>query len=189
MTEQEMLELEKYWCENCCNFDKEHIQMDGQAKCKLTGTLAYCEESGKDCKCFNVPAEKGDLEHVLMAVMHSVDKWLEGDELKHNEATRAAIMREKTLQIIEKEQAKVKKLQEELEIKSQKRANIFEISDAFARGESKGRKEFADRLREKITDVVPFMRTPNEYVEYTITVGAAFRHIQNLLEEMEGEGK
>ncbi len=57
MTEKEMLELEKYWCENCCNFDKGHIQMDGSAKCKLTGTMVYCEESGKECKCFNVPAE------------------------------------------------------------------------------------------------------------------------------------
>ena len=57
MTEKEMLELEKYWCENCCNFDKGHIQMDGSAKCKLTGTMVYCKESGKECKCFNVPAE------------------------------------------------------------------------------------------------------------------------------------
>ena len=57
MTELEMLEAEKYWCENCCNWDKEHVQMDGYAKCKLTGTLCFCQESGKDCKCFNVPAE------------------------------------------------------------------------------------------------------------------------------------
>lgn len=187
MTEQEMLELEKYWCENCCNFDKENILPDSYSTCKATNMLTFCQCCGKDCKWFNAPAEKGDTEHVLMAVMHSVDKWLEGDELKHNEATRAAIMREKTLQIIEKEQAKVKKLQKELEIKTQKRVNMYERLDAFRRGESKGRKEFADRLREKIVGVVPFMRNPNEYVEYTITVGAAFRHIQNLLEEMEGE--
>ena len=56
MTE-EMLEAEKYWCENCCNFDKEHISMDGTSICKLTNTLAYCQESGKNCKCFNVPVE------------------------------------------------------------------------------------------------------------------------------------
>ena len=93
------------------------------------------------------------------------------------------------IDLINRQKAEIERLQKELEIKTQKRANIFEISDAFARGESKGRKEFADRLREKITDGVPFMRNTNEYVEYTITVGAAFRHIQNLLEEMEGEGK
>ena len=57
MTELEMLESEKYWCENCCNWDKEHSLPDGYAKCKLTGTLCFCQERGKECKCFNVPAE------------------------------------------------------------------------------------------------------------------------------------
>lgn len=73
MTELEMLEAEKYWCENCCNWDKEHVQMDGYAKCKLTGTLCFCQESGKGCKCFDVPAENviappckvGDLVYAL----------------------------------------------------------------------------------------------------------------------------
>ena len=93
------------------------------------------------------------------------------------------------LDLINRQKAEIEGLQKEIEIKTQKRVNMYERLDAFERGESKGRKEFADRLRKKITDVVPFMRNPNEYVEYTITVGAAFRHIQNLLEEMEGEGK
>lgn len=52
-----MLEAEKYWCENCCNWDKEHVLPDAYAKCKLTGTLCFAQESGKECKCFNVPAE------------------------------------------------------------------------------------------------------------------------------------
>jgi len=56
MTEEEMLEAESFWCENCCNFDKEHIGPDAMAPCKITNTLAYCEESGKDCPFFNVPA-------------------------------------------------------------------------------------------------------------------------------------
>ena len=42
-----------------------------------------------------------DLKYTLMAVMHSVDKWLEGDELNQDEVNRAATMREKTLRIIE----------------------------------------------------------------------------------------
>jgi hypothetical protein len=42
-----------------------------------------------------------DLEYTLMGVMHSVDKWLEGDEFEQDEVNRAATMREKTLQIIE----------------------------------------------------------------------------------------
>ena len=46
-------------------------------------------------------SEVDKLEYTLMGVMHSVDKWLEGDELKQDEVNRAATMREKTLQIIE----------------------------------------------------------------------------------------
>ena len=57
MTEAEMLEAEKYWCENCCNWDKDGVLMDGQARCKLTGILVFCQESGRDCKCFNKPAD------------------------------------------------------------------------------------------------------------------------------------
>lgn len=48
--------MEECFCEYCCNFDKEHIGMDGTSVCKLTKTLAYCEESAKDCKFFNTPA-------------------------------------------------------------------------------------------------------------------------------------
>lgn len=46
--------------------------------------------------------EKNDLEYTLIGVMHSVDKWLDGEELKQDEVNRAATMREKTLQIIER---------------------------------------------------------------------------------------
>lgn len=54
--EIELLDTEDYYCEYCCNFDKEHIGMDGTALCKLTNTLAYCEACAKDCKFFNIPA-------------------------------------------------------------------------------------------------------------------------------------
>lgn len=57
MTEREMLEAEKHWCENCCNWDKKKVQMDACSTCKLTGTRVFAQESGKDCLCFNVPAE------------------------------------------------------------------------------------------------------------------------------------
>ena len=57
MTEREMLEAEKYWCENCCNWDKGKVQMDAYSTCKLTGTRVFAQESGKECKCFNVTAE------------------------------------------------------------------------------------------------------------------------------------
>lgn len=68
MTEEEMLEAESFWCENCCHFDKDHIWQDGRAPCKITNTLAYCEESGKDCPFFNVPAAD------VVAIMHG--EWI-----------------------------------------------------------------------------------------------------------------
>lgn len=46
-------------------------------------------------------AENDDLSYKLTGVMHSVDKWLDGDELKQDEVNRAATMREKTLRLIE----------------------------------------------------------------------------------------
>ena len=49
-------EAEDYWCERCCNFDKENVGMDATAVCKLTGCLAYCQEYGGNCKGFNIPA-------------------------------------------------------------------------------------------------------------------------------------
>ena len=53
-------------------------------------------------------AEIRRLEYTLLGVMHSVDKWLEGDELKQDEVNRAITMREKTLHIVESLQAEKK---------------------------------------------------------------------------------
>ncbi len=39
--------------------------------------------------------------YIILGVMHSVDKWLDGKELEQDEVNRAATMREKTLRIIE----------------------------------------------------------------------------------------
>lgn len=50
-----------------------------------------------------------ELEYKLLGVMHSVDKWLEGDELNQDEVNRAATMREKTLRIVEGLQSKIEK--------------------------------------------------------------------------------
>lgn len=46
-------------------------------------------------------AEVDNLEYTLAGVMHSVDKWLDGDEFEQDEVNRAITMREKTLRIIE----------------------------------------------------------------------------------------
>ena len=58
-------------------------------------------------------AENTDLFYKLTGVMHSVDKWLDGDELNQDEVNRAITMREKTLQITEKQQAEIERLQKE----------------------------------------------------------------------------
>ena len=44
---------------------------------------------------------ENDLFYKLTGVMQFIDKWLEDDELTHDEVSRADIMREKTLRIVE----------------------------------------------------------------------------------------
>ena len=51
-----------------------------------------------------------NLEYKLLGVMHFVDKWLDGAELEQDEVNRAATMREKTLQITEKQQEEIERL-------------------------------------------------------------------------------
>lgn len=55
-----------------------------------------------------VPKSNYDnLEYKLLGVMHSVDKWLDGEELKQDEVNRAVTMREKTLRIVENAKSEV----------------------------------------------------------------------------------
>jgi hypothetical protein len=60
MTDRDRLILEEpeKMCESCCNFDKEHLGMDGTALCQLTMTLAYAEDYGGNCMFYNVPKEQ-----------------------------------------------------------------------------------------------------------------------------------
>ena len=67
-----------------------------------------------DCPLPDMPTEDvvprkevNDLEYKLIGVMHSVDKWLECDELNQDEVNRAITMREKTLNIVEELQKKL----------------------------------------------------------------------------------
>lgn len=53
-------------------------------------------------------AEYNELLYKLEGVMHSVDKWLDGEELNQDEVNRAATMREKTLRIVEGYQMQIK---------------------------------------------------------------------------------
>lgn len=63
------------------------------------------------------------LEYILLGVMHSVDKWLDGDELEQDEVNRAATMREKTLRLVEGLQAEVERLEGELIVERTRRKN------------------------------------------------------------------
>jgi hypothetical protein len=69
----------------------------------------------KDWKAENarLRAENDDLFYKLVGVMHSVDKWLDGDELKQDEVNRAATMREKTLKIVEQAQKELEQVRAE----------------------------------------------------------------------------
>ena len=58
MRDKPTLEFPEKMCDYCCNFDREHIGMDGTALCKLTMTLAYAEDYGGNCMFYNVPKER-----------------------------------------------------------------------------------------------------------------------------------
>ena len=60
-------------------------------------------------------ADVDKIEYTLLGVMHSVDKWLDGDELEQDEVNRAITMREKTLQIVEGLKTDVERLTAEKE--------------------------------------------------------------------------
>ena len=81
-----------------------------------------------------------NLEYTLLGVMHSVDKWLDDDELEQDEVSRAITMREKTLSIVEslqdenaKARAKaIREFAERLYAKEDKAAcsvSVYDISD------------------------------------------------------------
>ncbi len=55
-------------------------------------------------------------------------------------------------------QAEIERLQEENKIKSQKRANIFEILNAYERGRAEASKEFAERLRALFSELNKYDR-------------------------------
>lgn len=56
--DKSVLECPEKMCEYCCNFDREHIGMDGTALCKPTMTLAYAEDYGGNCMFYKVPKEQ-----------------------------------------------------------------------------------------------------------------------------------
>jgi len=103
-------EIIKAW--ECCN------KPIGQAectKCSYFETKNSCTEKliNDTIALINrTTAENKDLFYKLTGVMHFVNKWLEGDELKGDEVQRACTMREKLLRITEQQNAEVERLHE-----------------------------------------------------------------------------
>ena len=74
-----------------------------------------------------------ELEYILAGVMHSVDKWLEGDEFDQDEVNRAATMREKVLRIIEAKDARIRELEKKLEQSYQVIGEVVEKPNPFTK--------------------------------------------------------
>ncbi len=130
-----------------------------------------------------VNAEVDKLTYTIMGIMHSVDKWLDGDDLKKDEVTRAATMREKTLQITEKQQAEIENLK--------KFCNDF--SETLSKNHSKAEVEkwqavdsaingFADEAIKRICERVAAPTHLQSYI-----VERCNEEIHNLVKEMVGE--
>lgn len=74
----------------------------------LAAHLRKCAEAkdGKDAEdLIWVAKEAADMlenqAYIILGVMHSVDKWLDGKDLEQDEVNRAVTMREKVLRIID----------------------------------------------------------------------------------------
>jgi hypothetical protein len=79
------------------------------------------------------------------------------------------------LDIINRQDAEIERLKEDNEIKSSKRANIFEIVNAFERGKAEAYKEFAERLKE------------NSIATFSFKGVVMVEEIDDLLKELESE--
>ena len=85
-----------------------------------------------------------------------------------------------TLDLINRLKAEIERLQEENKIKSQKRANIFELIENYDKGRIAGAKEFAERLLEMKYQSSDWSRGEHPYV-------VEADDIEDLLAEMESE--
>ena len=101
-------------CEECLHYELCSYNTYEQAKYFGRDKEIYITiKNNTACKFFKPTAdvaprsEVDKLEYTLLGVMHSVDKWLEGEELEQDEVNRAITMREKTLQIIENTKSEV----------------------------------------------------------------------------------
>lgn len=97
MRDKSILECSEKMCEYCCNFDKEHIGMDGTALCKLTMTLAYAEDYGGNCMFYNVPKEQIIVPPCKVGDIVYAEGWWwrDGDDVATYKITNIAISQNK----------------------------------------------------------------------------------------------
>ena len=91
-----------------------------------------------------------DLILELEGVMWSVDKWLDGDELKQDKVNRAITMREKTLQITEKQEAEIERLKENVKKLGKEQydlcSQIVDLKDDVKYAKTEAIKEFMETV-------------------------------------------
>ena len=122
--------------------------------CPLQEQFADCKPMTGALDLINrQKAENNDLFCKLTGVMHSVDKWLSVDELKQDEVNRAITMREKTLQIVEKQKAEIESLRNDLAkefvcfVGSPHKVESCPFFDELENERAEAVKEFAERLK------------------------------------------
>ena len=161
----------------------------------LADKVVHCEDCPFYTQCFfndeslfkpaldlinRLQAENKDLFYKLEGVMHSVDKWLDGDELKQDEVNRAITMREKTLKIVEDLQAENERLRNAYQQCAYEREVFLGEHEEI---KAEAYKEFADRLKEKAK------KTEIVCSGALITMGYSISHkeLEILLKEMVGD--
>lgn len=137
--------------------------------------------------------ENNDLFLELEGVMWSVDKWLDGDELKQDKVNRAITMREKTLQITEKQQAEIERLKAEIketneadreaevQALSESKENAKLFCEAINHAKSEAIKKFWDKLITKRIAVHSYNNTEDKPItKFVIEISEG----DNLVKEM-----
>ena len=124
-------------------------------------------------------AENKDLFYKLEGVMHSVDKWLDGDELKQDEVNRASTMREKTLKITEDLQAENEDYKALYE---SSKAEHLETIKAIKHYKTEAYKEVFEKLNDK-----SLVRKIKLFGNWFIVKGVTLHDINKLKKELVGD--
>ena len=120
---------------------------------EIIKALEICGDCGHCTECpFDDLGGIDKCMHTL--ILNALDLILRLKSDVNNYRTRVGNQKQELARLneqVNEQKAEIKRLYKENEIKSQKRANIFEIANAYERGKSEAITEFAERL--KITDL------------------------------------